>query len=313
MQHKVVYLSHGGQKYYDQTRFSVLSLLHYLIEQKRNDVSIVIYTDDPEQSPAHNLVRSIELSREELRALRGPLEFVHRVKLETMRRAQADIGLPFIYVDCDTQWFKVPDEQFRILANGGHEHEGDIPVFYMHKFEGELNAGFYPQYLRLLQSKRSNLIKWKIKADPPWEMWNSGTVGISPGMETFFDEALCVTDDLLLDIRHRMFLEQLAISITATSRFRVKPFDDCLAHYWNHGSELPILLGEFFDALPPDLSLEDLARECAQFRVEKSKLEQLQKKRANRFRRWRAKVRNSIHKRKVDFKAFWLRQQRNQA
>jgi hypothetical protein len=313
MQYKVVYLSHGGQKYYDQTRFSVLSLLHHLLKQQRKDIGIVIYTDDPDQSPAHELVRSIRLTREELNAFRGPLEFVHRVKLETLRRAQTDIGLPFIFVDCDTQWFKVPDEQFRILANGGHEREGDIPVFYMHKFEGELNAGFYPQYLRLLQSKRSNLVKWQIKADPPWEMWNSGTVGVSPGMETFFDEALRVTDDLLLDIRHRMFLEQLAISITATSRFRVKPFDDCLAHYWNHGTELPVLLRSFFDSLPPDMSIEELAERCAQFRVEKSKLEELQRRRSIRFRKWRAKVRNSLHKRKVDFKAFWLRRRRMEA
>lgn len=312
MQHKVVYLSHGGQKFYDQTRFSVLSLLHYLLEQKRNDIGVVIYTDRPEQSPAHDLVQSVQLSQRELRDLRGPLEFIHRVKLEIMRRAEAEFGLPFIYVDCDTQWLKTPDEQFRILANGGHEREGDTPVFYMHKFEGELNADFYPQYLRLLKSKKSNLIKWKINADPPWEMWNSGTVGVSPGMEGLFDEVLAITDDLLLDIRHRMFLEQLALSITATSRFRVRPFDDCLAHYWNHGSELPILLRSFFESLPPGLPIEELAQQCAQFPVEKSKLEELQKRKTIRFRRWRAKVRNSIHKRKIDFKAFWLRQQRKE-
>ncbi len=33
----VVYLSHGGRKYYDQTRFSVLTLLQLLLQQQRSE------------------------------------------------------------------------------------------------------------------------------------------------------------------------------------------------------------------------------------------------------------------------------------
>ena len=136
MQRKIVYLSHGGQKFYDQTRFSVLTLLDLLLKQGRDDYRIVIYTDRPEQSPAHDSIQSVRVSSAELKKFRGPLEFIHRIKLEVLRRAEADIGLPFIFVDCDTRWLKIPDEQFDLLADGGRQQSGAAPVFYMHKFEG---------------------------------------------------------------------------------------------------------------------------------------------------------------------------------
>ncbi len=310
IQHKIIYLSHGGQKFYDQTRFSVLTLLDLLLKQGRNDFRIVIFTDRPEQSPAHDLIRSVRVAPGELRRFRGPLEFIHRVKLEVLRRAEADFGLPFIYVDCDTRWLKIPDEPFKLLADGGRQQSGAIPVFYMHKFEGTMGADFYPNYLRLLQQKRNRLVEWKLRADPPWTMWNSGAIGVPSGAARLFDDVLEVTDDFILDVRQRIFIEQLAFSVVASSRFQVRPFEDCLAHYWNYGSEVPLLLRRFFGSLPPDMPIEKLAERCGQFPLERSTLEKLQHLRSSRFRRWRAKVRNSLFKRKIDFKAFWLRRRR---
>jgi len=310
MQHKIIYLSFGGQKFYDQTRFSALTLLDRLLRQERNDFRMVIFTDRPEQSPEHDLIRSVRVAPEELKRFRGPLEFIHRVKLEILRRAEAEFGLPLLYVDCDTRWLKIPHEPFELLADGRRGQNGAVPVFYMHKYEGTLGAGFYPDYLRLLHRKRPRLVEWKLRADPPWTMWNAGALGVPSGAAGLFDDVLAVTDDLILDVRQRNFIEQLAFSTVATSRFQVKPFDEYLAHYWDHGSEVPVLLRRFFGGLPPDISVEKLAEQCAQFPLNKSKLEEVRSLRSSRFRRWRAKVRNSLHKRKIDIKAFWLRRRR---
>jgi len=310
MQHKIVYLSHGGQKFYDQTRFSVLTLLDLLLKQGRDDYRILIYTDRPEQSPDHASIHSVRISSEELKKFRGPLEFIHRIKLEVLRRAEADIGLPFIFVDCDTRWLKIPDEQFESLSDRGQRQSGAAPVFYMHKFEGTMADNFYPNYLRLWHEKRTKLVEWKLRADPPWTMWNSGTIGVPWGATGFFRDVLAVTDDLILDVRQRIFIEQLAFSLVASSRFQIRPFDDCLVHYWNYGTELPILLRRFFDSLPPELPIEKQAEQCAQFPLERPTLEKLQSLRSIRFRKWRAKVKNSLFKRKIDMKAFWLRHHR---
>jgi hypothetical protein len=310
MQHKIIYQSHGGQKFYDQTRFSVLTLLDLLLKQGRNDFRIVIFTDRPEQSPQHDLIHSVSVTPEELKRFRGPLEFVHRIKLEVLRRAEAEFGLPFLYVDCDTRWLKVPDEPFELLADGSRRQKGAVPVFYMHKYEGTMAADFYPNYLRLLHAKRTRLAEWKLRADPPWTLWNAGAIGVPSGAAGLFDDVLAVTDDFILDVRQRIFVEQLAFSVVATSRFQVKALEEYVAHYWNYGSEVPILLRRFFGGLPSDLSVGAAAERCAQFPLERSELAKLQNLRSSRFRRWRAKVRNSLYKRKIDIKAFWMRRRR---
>ncbi len=47
MQKIILYLSHGGQKYHDQTRYSVLTLLALLLEQNRNDSTSPFTPIDP--------------------------------------------------------------------------------------------------------------------------------------------------------------------------------------------------------------------------------------------------------------------------
>jgi hypothetical protein len=51
--------------------------------------------------------------------------------------------------------------------------------------------------LRLLCEQRSKLSEWQLQPDPPWTMWNSGTVGIPTESEGFLDDVLRVTDELL--------------------------------------------------------------------------------------------------------------------
>jgi hypothetical protein len=309
----VVYLSHGGPKYYDQTRFSVLSLLDILIREDRSDVRIVIFTDRPSESPVHESVSSVYVAPEDLVRFRGPLDYVHRVKLEVLRRAEAEIGLPFIYVDCDSRWLKIPDQQFAILADSRQQTADSIvrPTIYMHKAEGQISPTFHPQYSTLLHRKRRKLIEWKLSEAGPWHMWNSGTFGVPVGASGLFDKALAITDDFLLDVGYRIYVEQLALSLTACSQFRVEPFDDCLAHYWSHGSELPVVLQRFFRGLVPGLSIAQQARLAGQFQINDSELREIQSAPANRFRRWRAKIRNSFYKRGIDIRAFFLRRRRD--
>src|SRR5215468_7145504 len=188
----IIYLSHGGQKYHDQTRYSVLTLLALLLEQKRSDFCIAVYTDRPDRLPAHDFVQPIRVSPEQFAGWRGPLD----------------------YVDSDTRWLRIPDEPFASLSGSGTP-----PACYLHKIEGSISANFFPQYFGLLRRKRRKLIEWRLPADPPWTMWNSGTVGIPSRSEGFIDEVLRVNDELLLHVGYRNCVEQLALSLAAGSRF----------------------------------------------------------------------------------------------
>jgi len=115
-QNEIVYLSHGKQKFHVQTCYSVLSLLDLMQREQYDDLDIVIYTDQPQQIPQHPRVHPIKLDDAMLHDWRGPLDYVHRIKLETLRRATSEIGPPFIYVDGDTRWLNIPHEPFAALA-----------------------------------------------------------------------------------------------------------------------------------------------------------------------------------------------------
>lgn len=310
MQHNIVYLSHGSTKFHDQTRFSVLTLLDLLLKQNRNDIRILVFTDALKETPAHDLIHSSEIAPKDIALFRGPLDYVHRIRLEVLRRLEATMGAPFIYVDCDTRWIKIPDEQLNLLADGGQPLQSNRPAFFMHKNEGAISDSFFPEYVRLLHQKKSGLIDRGLQSTPPFTMWNAGTLGVPSKAVGFFDEVLAITDDLLPYVKCRNFLDQLMLSLVATTRFDVQPFDDCLAHYWGYSHELPVLLRQFFSSLPSDLPVEKLATLCGLFYIDEPKMQQMHRAPQNRFNRWRTKMVNSFHKRKLDLKAWQLRMQR---
>jgi hypothetical protein len=327
MQKTILYLSHGGQKYHDQTRYSVLTLLALLLAQNRNDVRIVVYTDHPDQLPAHDLVRAVRVSPGDFAALRGPLDYVHRIKLGILRRALGELDAPLIYVDGDTRWLQIPDAPFAALSgdplpetagvspassfnDGGRDARGPgatPPPCYLYRIEGAISSDFFPQYFHLLRKNRHRLTAWRLPHDPPWTMWNSGTVGIPSRSAGFIDDVLRVNDELLPHVGFRNCVEQLALSLVAASRFDVRPFDAYLEHWWAYGSELPAYLRRFFDPLPPGLPVAEQAARAAQFTIIEADLRAIQRRPANRVVRWCAKVRTSFYKRKIDLLAFALR------
>jgi hypothetical protein len=327
MQKTILYLSHGGQKYHDQTRYSVLTLLALLLAQNRNDVRIVVYTDRPDQLPAHDLVKAVCVSPADFASWRGPLDYVHRIKLGVLQRALGELGAPLIYVDGDTRWLQIPDAPFAALCGDFLPGTADVPLAspfnegertgpgpgamssscYLYRIEGAISPTFFPQYFHLLRKSRQRLAAWRLPHDPPWTMWNSGTVGIPSRSAGFIDDVLRVNDELLPHVGFRNCVEQLALSLVAASRFDVRPFEAYLEHWWSYGSELPVVLGRFFDPLPPDLPVAEQAARAAQFRIIEAELRAIQRRPANRVVRWCAKVRNSFYKRKIDLLAFSLR------
>jgi hypothetical protein len=301
MQKTILYLSHGGPKYHDQTRYSVLTLLALLLAQNRNDVRIAVWTDQPEQLPAHDLVHAVRTRPEDFAAWRGPLDYVHRIKLGVLQRALGALGAPLIYVDSDTRWLQVPDAPFAALTDG--DVRGPSPC-YLYKIEGVISATFFPQYFHLLQKSRRRLEAWRLPHDPPWTMWNSGAIGIPGRGAGFIDDTLRINDALLPHVGFRNCVEQLALSLVAASRFEVRPFDACLEHWWPYGAELPAYLRRFFDALPPGLPVAEQAARAAQFPIVESDLRAIQRRPLSRTVRWCAKVRNSFYKRRIDLLAF---------
>jgi hypothetical protein len=303
MRHKILYLVHGDIGFHHQALYSAATLLHRLLESGRVDIGIHVYTDRPELWPGHPLIATHRLDAGQLKRWRGPLDYVHRIKLEVLRRAESELGLPLVYVDCDTRWLDTPVDALEALHTPG---AGGTPL-YMHVFEEEVSEHSAPAYFRLLKGKSRQLAEWGIRDHAPWRVWNAGTIGVPVGAEGLFKDVLTVNDGLLPDATVRRTIEQLALSLVVEERFELRAFDAWLKHWWAYGYELPFVLRRFFEGLPPGLDAVQLAAACHAY--EPSEAELLAVRQTPEYRRdmAREKRRKSVYKRKIALKALLLR------
>jgi hypothetical protein len=296
----IVYIVHGARKYHDQTRFSILTLLHLLLTQQRTDLRIHVYTDTPDALPVHPLVSSETLSPAQFRACRGRFDFIHRVKLVLIRRASRELGSALLYIDGDTRWRHLPQAVFDGLRRGDE--------CCLCAREGELGPDFFPSYLAALRRHRQPLRAAGLPELERPVMWNSGAVGTPAGADAFYDTALALGDTLLTRVRPRLWLEQLAFSLTAHSRYPVvRTLDAAVDHYWTHGSEAPLYLREIFAGMDPDWSIERQAEYCANIRWDEERLRQIQADPAQRAMRRAARRRASLAKRLTDLRILLAR------
>ena len=302
----IVCLVYGSGRYHDQARFSVLTFLDLMLKAQRSDIDCVVYSDRRELVPAHPLVQTMPLSTEQLKAWRGPLDFVHRVKLEMLRHAIRHFGAPLLFVDTDTRWLKVPDAQFMELGRPPQD-SSQKPTLYLHVKEGVLSPRFHPRYFQSLQpgrAARKILPSWEGEAT--WEMWNAGAIGIPVGAENFLEETLELCDKLLLYLRPRIYVEQLSLSLLGTRKFAVKPIDDCIHHYWGVSAEFEQVLRDILPGMQA-LPLEQQAGRAGALIWDEASLRGSQFMPAHRLKMRLAKMRSSIHKRSMDLKALYLR------
>jgi hypothetical protein len=297
----IIYACFGGARYYAQLRFSLLSLFGLLDTEPRPGLRIVVYCDDPRQVPVHPQLSTIALSARELAAYRGPLNYVHRVKPSVLARAEREVGLPFLYIDTDTRWLRLPDAALAALA------APDGATAYMHVCEGTIDRHRESRYYRLLRRHTALLADFGIPAQGPWTNWNAGVIGLPVSAAGFFDQVLRLTDRLILLTSRRNWVEQLATALIADSRFRLTAIDDCIEHYWGYSGEFSPLLSRFLDGLPAQASLAEQARLCSGFQVTPEQIAAIRRDRRYRRQRFYGKLRNSLRKRVLDLRILWLR------
>lgn len=284
----IVYLSHGGKKYYDQTRFSILTLLHLLSKNQCNDVRIVVYTDYLSSVPQHEWVQIILLGKEQIQSYRGRFDYTHRIKIKVLQRATQELGTDLLYVDCDTRWLQLPHDIFDAIRSGGA---------CMHTHEGDMGQDFFAACIQY----KTQLHDLGVLDITKSSMWNAGAIGVPSGATDFFDTALAVSDFLFTRVKAKNWIEQLAISLAAHNRYELHALgDDVLHHYWNYSFEAPIYLSEVFSAMAHGLTLGQQAEYCANLEWSEERLQELQRDPKNRNLRWIKKMRNSFYKRKIE-------------
>ncbi|MGH8248153.1 MAG: hypothetical protein ACREUU_17160 [Gammaproteobacteria bacterium] len=304
---RIVYIVHGSERFHDQARFSILTFLDLMLKARRSDIECIVFTDRPELVPSHALVRTLPVSRDQVQAWRGPLDFVHRIKLEVMRRAIRQFGAPLIYLDTDTRWLNLADAKFLELRRPRKDPPRRATL-YLHTNEGSLSPQLHPRYFSSVTSDRAVkwiLETWKAQSSPPWEMWNAGAIAVPVGAEDFFEQALRLCDQLLVRLRPRTYVEQLAVSLMAARDFTVEAIEDCIHHYWGVSAEFEPVLRRFLSEVKA-LPTEQQAVRAGEFPWNEASLRGHQHAPVHRWKTRFAKMRNSIQKRRIDLKALLL-------
>jgi hypothetical protein len=304
----IVYLVHGPEKFHEQARFSILTLLAAASTPHEHQARIVAYTDRPELLPDHPSLSAIRISAGDMKLWRGPLDFVHRAKLEVMRRAAAKFGAPLVYVDSDTRWLAYPEVELGELHARTAGDSGK-PILYLHENEGVLSPKLHPRYFEALSGNaavRRILARRGVALSSPWTSWNAGVIGVPRGAESFFDDALALTDDLTLRLRPRTYVEQLAVSLVAARDYSVKTLDNRVHHYWNVSAEFTSVLHAFLAGIRK-LPIEAQIRAAGGYVWDEQALRGTQHAPAQRWKTRYKKWMNSLHKRRMDLKAIWLR------
>ncbi len=258
---KLVYQAYGRSDIVQQVLFSVASLKSFYPEGL--PLTVEIYTDRKAdlveffQGAPKILIQ--HFTEGELQEWRGEIQFVHRVKLEILKRASLVYGTTgseaLVYLDGDTFFKSKPHTLFSSISN---------ETSLMHLRESSLREG-----LDLLTRKIAKFVKGKsfvtksetIKIGPETEMWNAGVIGVSAGNSKLFQPMIDLTDALYSKYQKHV-MEQLAVSYYLNRETKVIAADSVIHHYWDQKPEYDQAISDFILKNP---SFESAASSMAQF------------------------------------------------
>jgi hypothetical protein len=297
----IIYISHTSQKFYDQTRFSILTLLHLLVQKNDRAIQIIVYTDAPESVPSHPFISIKKISRDVIKGYKGPFHFVHRVKLEVLRDESRKNTEPFLFVDSDTRWLSYPEHLVQVMHS---KEAASSPTCYLHVRESDNLANISDQYNTMYENFGPTLQSLGVKLEQPFQMWNTGAVGVNQGATAFFEKALKLTDFLIPRVLPTYWLEQTALSMIAMSHYQVTPLTEkILHHYWNYSFEAPFYLKQIFQEMSATKklgpsSLEEQAKFCFEYNWDNEVLSALSRKlkQQRRYAKWRNSPMKFFHK-----------------
>lgn len=237
----LVLQAYGTARIVQEARFAVLTYLHYAA--KREDPwKVVIYTDKPEAFAdlgARVVTEPMDAAR--LRAWRGRIDFVHRVKLEVLLDCLRRHAGALLYVDSDT-WF---DGDPWLL----YERIGPADAV-MHECEGRLEDepnGVLRKMHRFVRGTTFHLPGGEqVRMSGATEMWNAGVIGLDAAIAApLLQRALALTD--AMHARYQKHVtEQLSVSWVLQKDMRLHAAHDVVHHYWRTCAEVERILDRFF-------------------------------------------------------------------
>ena len=244
--------AYGGERHLRQARFAALVFQHWALRAPEPP-RLLVYTDQPAQfAGLGDNVRITTVDEAQLRAWRGAIDFVHRVKLEVLLHALAGGVTRLLYVDGDTYFRVDPATLFARIAPG--------------RALMRVSEGPFANRRTGIQRKMHDFVRRnaftlpggeQVRLPETTEMWDAGVIGIHVSDAPLLQRALALTD-AMFPLFPKHVIEQVAVSHVLQTRTALEPTGDDVFHYWKHAHELePVIAG--FLAQHADTPLPALA------------------------------------------------------
>ena len=265
-----VILAYGRETEHRRATFAVLSFWAWYAGH-RNSVRTVVFTDDPAQFavPLAGLpVEYVVLSPEQLVAMRGPQNFVHRVKVAIIDQVfRAHPGCCVLFCDSDTFFVAEADQLLHRLRPGTSlMHLREYRLADAVGIHAVFNQAKYPRRLLALLDEQVFLVgATKQRFRQTQFSWNSGVLGLAPDIAALMPDVFAL-NDAFYSSSNWIMSEQIAFSLALQTKTRIVPSEQYVFHYW--GQRQKGLMDDLLHALlASPLGSQQLAERLAQVRA----------------------------------------------
>ena len=238
----LVLQAYGSPRILQEARFAVLTFLHFAMA-RQDGWKVVVYTDHPDVFADLGAgVVTEPMGPGRVRAWRGDIDFVHRVKLEVLLDCLRRHAGTLLYIDSDTWFARDPWLLYdRIGPNDAVMHENEGPL------EEEANGVMRKMHRFVRRTPFSLPGGETVRMPGRTVMWNAGVIGLDESVAApLLTRALALTDVMHAKYRKHV-TEQLAVSWVLQNALRLHAADDVVEHYWRTCAEVEPVLKGFFD------------------------------------------------------------------
>lgn len=237
----IVYQAYGSEAILNEALYSILSF-YKIHGQDYRDITIVVYTDHPlyfESVLGKDRVLCKSLNADQVKQWRGAIDFVHRVKIETLIDFTSSLADDLVlYLDSDIVFLKSVEELFDKIREG---------VFVMHEFEGKLNSSKFPLIVKMgkfIKGHQKELSARGFEVTVDTGVWNAGVIGFQSSKKNLLTKVLCFTD-AFFTLYPKHIAEQFGFSLYLSKEGTVFNSSEYLFHYWSF-KEFRGVLYDFF-------------------------------------------------------------------
>lgn len=258
MKNAVLYQAYGGMDFINECRFALLNYLHVYNLKPPAPAAVFIYTDKPhlfsDFAPFFHHLHCRSLTAETVKAWRGGIDFVHRVKIKMIEDLLQNFSGNLLYCDTDTYITAPLEEVFAAIESGSP---------FMHEYEGAIDRQRFPVFAKWEKFLSANTVAYNGKQmvfQPSLPMFNAGVVGLRSADKNLLADVLALTDSVYQKFPKHI-AEQFAFSYCLQQHGKIQEAKEVVAHYWNL-KEFRQLLALFFNRNEEE-SIPNLVKKAA--------------------------------------------------